>query len=73
MAPKRFGNVRLLDSGRFQARYRPRNGAHVNAPETFDTQAEAEAWLDTLKQELDEREQAKRRHPSYKHVEGFLS
>lgn len=73
MAPKRFGNVRLLDSGRFQARYRPRNGAHVNAPETFDTQAEAEAWLDDLKQQLDEEANARRRHPGYERLEGFLS
>lgn len=45
-----FTSVRLLESGRFQARHRPRNGAH--ASKTFDTEEEARAWLQQLKIKL---------------------
>lgn len=53
MAPNRFGSIRELPSGRFQARYRPLNGEHVTAPETFETLEEAQAWLDTIKATLE--------------------
>ncbi|HVT20113.1 MAG TPA: tyrosine-type recombinase/integrase [Mycobacteriales bacterium] len=43
----RFGNVRKLPSGRYQARYTGPTGKTVNAPVTFDTKGDAEAWLST--------------------------
>lgn len=57
MAPNRFGNVRELPSGRFQARYRPRNGPHITAPHTFDTREEAEEWLQALRDSLSKDEE----------------
>ncbi|MBV2363480.1 site-specific integrase [Streptomonospora nanhaiensis] len=44
-----FGNVRVLASGRFQARYRGPDGRLRNAPMTFATKKAAERWL-TLKE-----------------------
>lgn len=51
-AGKRFGSVRQLSSGRWQARY-THEGASHKAPRTFATQAEAERWLRTRHTELD--------------------
>lgn len=46
MAPRTFGSIRVLPSGRFQARYRPKaSGARA---QTFDTEAEAVDFLNTL-------------------------
>lgn len=45
--PARFGGVRQLKSGRFQARYR-RDGRTYTAPDTFDTEEDAWAWLTTV-------------------------
>ena len=42
---RRFGNVRELPSGRFQARWRGPDGHHHKAPETFATKDDANAWL----------------------------
>ena len=42
---RRFGNTRILPSGRWQARWRGPDGHFHNAPTTFDTRAEAEVWL----------------------------
>lgn len=50
---RRFGSVRLLPSGRYQARIRPTKAPGLTAPETFDTHAEATAWLDGLERERD--------------------
>ncbi|KJK55429.1 tyrosine-type recombinase/integrase [Saccharothrix sp. ST-888] len=42
---RRWGSVRKLPSGRFQARYPGPDGALRNADETFETKGDAEAWL----------------------------
>lgn len=52
MSPNRFGSVRRLPSGRFQARYRPVDGDPITAPTTFATAAEAEAFLEALRAQL---------------------
>ncbi len=40
-----FGSIRKLPSGRRQARYTGPDGQNHNAPTTFDTLADARAWL----------------------------
>ncbi|MFI9231688.1 tyrosine-type recombinase/integrase [Streptomyces rimosus] len=42
---RRYGSVRRLPSGRWQARYPDTNGDLRAAPETFDTKTDAEVWL----------------------------
>lgn len=42
---RRFGNVRKLPSGRYQARYTAPDGREHKAHTTFDTKGDAEAWL----------------------------
>jgi integrase len=42
---RRFGSIRKLPSKRFQARYTGPGGKVHTAPETFDTQGDADAWL----------------------------
>ncbi|WP_326621136.1 site-specific integrase [Streptomyces decoyicus] len=42
---RRFGSVRKLPSGRFQARYPGPDGLLRNADKTFPTQRDAEVWL----------------------------
>ncbi|MFJ3159188.1 tyrosine-type recombinase/integrase [Streptomyces kanasensis] len=42
---RRFGSVRKLPSGRFQARYRGPDGQLRAAPQTFGTQTDADRWL----------------------------
>jgi integrase len=49
MAKRRFGRVRQLASGRWQARYPGPDGTDRPAPETFATKTDAEVWL-TLKE-----------------------
>jgi integrase len=46
---RRFGRVRRLPSGRWQARYPGPDGADRAAPQTFSTKKDAEIWL-TLKE-----------------------
>lgn len=43
----------MLLSGRFQARYRPRHGKEIRAPQTFETRAEAEEWLEQLRLDIE--------------------
>ena len=45
MTKRRFGRVRRLPSGRYQARYLGPDGVDRPAPETFATKGEAETWL----------------------------
>lgn len=45
MGKRRFGRVRKLPSGRYQARYPAPDGADYPAPETFATKSEADVWL----------------------------
>ncbi|NUW44483.1 tyrosine-type recombinase/integrase [Nonomuraea rhodomycinica] len=42
---RRFGRVRKLPSGRYQARYQGPDGVDRPAPETFATKTDAEVWL----------------------------
>lgn len=49
MAKRRFGRVRKLPSGRFQARYPGPDGIDRPAPETFASKTDAEVWL-TMKE-----------------------
>lgn len=45
MSRRRFGRVRKLPSGRWQARYRGPDGVDRPAPHTFDTKTDADLWL----------------------------
>jgi integrase len=45
MGRRRFGSIRRLPSGRYQARYRGPDGTMHPAPETFETQTDADVWL----------------------------
>jgi integrase len=45
MGKRRFGRVRKLPSGRFQARYLGPDGIDRPAPRTFPTKTDAERWL----------------------------
>jgi integrase len=49
---RRFGNVRKLPSGRFQARYVGPDGIERNAPNTFATEKQAEKWLTVVESEI---------------------
>lgn len=49
---RRFGNVRKLPSGRFQARYTGPDGLPRKAPNSFDTKRAAEQWLVETEAEL---------------------
>jgi hypothetical protein len=42
---RRFGSVRKLPSGSWQARYTGADGLHRSASLTFDTKLAAEQWL----------------------------
>ncbi len=46
-----FGNVRRLESGRWQARYL-HEGKRFSAPQTFAAKADASAWLSTIEADL---------------------
>jgi integrase len=45
MSRRRFGRVRRLPSGRYQARYRGPDSVDRPAPRTFGTKREADIWL----------------------------
>ncbi|BCY06168.1 site-specific integrase [Actinoplanes sp. L3-i22] len=49
---RRFGNVRKLPSGRFQARYLGPDGIERKAPNTFDTERLAGKWLTLVESEI---------------------
>jgi integrase len=49
MTKRRFGRVRRLPSGRWQARYPGPDGTDRSAPQTFTAKADADRWL-TLKE-----------------------
>lgn len=48
----RFGSVRRLPSGRYQARYTGPDGLAHKAPVTFDTKGDAETWLSTIRADI---------------------
>ena len=45
MRKRRFGRVRKLPSGRYQARYPGPDGVDRAAPQTFATKTDADVWL----------------------------
>ena len=49
---RRFGRVRKLPSGRWQARYRAPDGQEHRAPDTFKTKTAADRWLAALETDL---------------------
>nr|MDT0658961.1 site-specific integrase [Micromonospora sp. DSM 115978] len=49
---RRFGNVRRLPSGRFQARYIGPDGIERKAPHTFETERQAAKWLTVVESEI---------------------
>jgi integrase len=49
---RRFGRVRKLPSGRWQARYPGADGLDRPAPSTFPTKRDAEVWLSVVESEL---------------------
>ncbi|MBG0827555.1 site-specific integrase [Planomonospora sp. ID67723] len=53
---RRFGAVRKLPSGRFQARYAGPDGVERTAPQTFPSKTDAEIWLTRKEAEIHEQE-----------------
>jgi integrase len=51
---RRFGRVRRLPSGRYQARYRGPDGVDYPAPGTFATKTEAEKWLARIELDIND-------------------
>ncbi|GIF40753.1 hypothetical protein BC793_110304 [Actinoplanes xinjiangensis] len=49
---RRFGNIRKLPSGRFQARYLGPDGITRNADHTFETEKLAAQWLTLVESEI---------------------
>jgi integrase len=49
---RRFGRVRELPSGRWQARYKGPDGIDRPAPQTFDSKTSAERWLTVIEAEV---------------------
>jgi integrase len=49
---RRFGRVRRLPSGRWQARYKGPDGIDRPAPDTFATKGDAERWLSLTEAEI---------------------
>ena len=49
---RRFGRVRELPSGRWQARYKGPDGIDRPAPQTFDSKTSAERWLTLTEAEV---------------------
>lgn len=52
MGKRRFGRVRELPSGRWQARYAGPDGIDRPAPETFGSKTDAERWLTVKEAEI---------------------
>lgn len=48
----RFGSIRRLPSGRYQARYVGPDGLTHKGHTTFDTKGDAEAWLSTVRADI---------------------
>ena len=49
---RRFGRVRELPSGRWQARYKGPDGTDRPAPRTFDSKTSADRWLTLTEAEI---------------------
>lgn len=50
---RRFGSIRRLPSGRYQASYNTPDGHRHGAPETYRTQADAARFLDRIQHEIE--------------------
>ena len=53
MVRRRFGLIRRLPSGRYQASYKTPEGRRHTAPETYRTEADAMRFLDRIEKELE--------------------
>ena len=53
MNRRRFGSLRQLPSGRWQATYSTPDGTRVTAPHTFAKDVDAEAWLTDRRRDID--------------------
>ncbi|HVV38671.1 MAG TPA: site-specific integrase [Acidimicrobiales bacterium] len=51
-ARRRFGSVRRLQSGRWQARYWDSAGDRIGAPNTFATRGDAQRWLSAAETDM---------------------
>ena len=51
-ARRRFGSVRRLPSGRWQARYWDAAGNRIGAPDTFATKGDAQRWLSAAETDI---------------------
>jgi hypothetical protein len=49
---RRFGNIRQLPSGRYQASYLGPDGRRHNAPETYERKSDAERALSLIEAEI---------------------
>jgi integrase len=49
---RRFGKIRKLPSGRYQASFIGPSGARQTAPQTFRTKTDADRWLSTVEADL---------------------
>ncbi|MFV2013358.1 MULTISPECIES: tyrosine-type recombinase/integrase [unclassified Micromonospora] len=49
---RRFGSIRKLPSGRYQARYFGPDGVERKAPDTFPTEQQAAKWLTVVESEI---------------------
>jgi integrase len=49
---RRFGNVRKLPSGKYQASFMGPAGIRQNAPQTFRTKTDADRWLATVEADI---------------------
>lgn len=52
MPRRRFGSVRRLHSGRYQARYADPDGRMQSGPETYRTEADAARYLDRVERDI---------------------
>ena len=53
MVRRRFGSIRKLPSGRYQASFKTPDGKRQTAPETIRTAADAARYLDRVQQEIE--------------------
>ena len=49
---RRFGWVRKLPSGRYQASYLGPDGSRINGPETYERRGDADQWLSTVESDM---------------------
>jgi integrase len=70
MAHKRFGSIRKLPSGRFQASYKGPDGSRHPAPMTFDSWQYADAWLSGIRTDI---QRERWEPPVTRNVDGDIS